>query len=208
MQRRETGIKKLFTGRNFHHFNEVLYIHSVKIFHCRCWNVDASFRPLVIDVLEFSKNTGFHVSGNHRIYSYNMFPEKETVLLIGGNDGHQLLDSLIVLQNNGENEESWTQLNIKLPYPMSFHGAQFLNNQLYIFGGENEKGEASNLMYKLSRDLKWEKIKEMNEKRSHILTTSIILNDGIWVLGGWNGKETLKSVEAYSPQTNNWIGMT
>ena len=124
------------------------------------------------------------------------------------------MDNLIILQNNGENDGNWKELNIKLPYPIHTHGAQFLNNHLYIFGGENEKNEVLNSAYKLARghkwlnnSLKWDKIKEMNEKRTNISNSNVILNDRIWVIGGWNGKEIMKSVEMYDPQTNIWTDM-
>ena len=122
------------------------------------------------------------------------------------------IDSLLILQNNGENDGKWNELNIKLPYAVWGHGAQFLNNYLYIFGGTNEKKETLNSTYKLTRghkwlnnSFKWGEIADMNEKRTFISNSSVILNDRIWVIGGWNGKEgALKSVEMYDPQTNIW----
>ena len=116
-----------------------------------------------------------------------------------------------MLENNGQN---WKLLNKKLPYATEDHGAQFLNNNLYIFGGENEKDLVLNWTYKLTRghkwitnSLQWEDMADMNEKRMEISNSSVILNDRIWVMGGWNGKNTLKSVEVYDPQTNIWTNM-
>ena len=108
-------------------------------------------------------------------------------------------DSLLMLENNGQN---WKELNIKLPYPMFAGGAQFVNNSLYIFGGIGPEGP-SNCTYKLSKRLKWKKMAHMNEKRSHILNSNVILNNQIWVCGG-RDRGALKSVEMYDPETNKW----
>ena len=110
------------------------------------------------------------------------------------------MDSLFILQNS---EESWIKSTIKLPYGLRFHGAQFLNGNLYIFGGENEKWEIFNSLYRISEGSEWEKIADMNQKRSGISNSSVILNNCIWVLGGWCGN-ALKSVERYCPTTEKW----
>ena len=114
------------------------------------------------------------------------------------------MDTLLVLQNHREDEEHWKKINIKLPYQVRLHGAQFLKNNLYIFGGRNVDQETLNSTYKLSRRLKWEKMTDINDKRSYISNSSLILNDRIWILGGWNGKGALKSVEMYDPSRNKW----
>ena len=62
------------------------------------------------------------------------FLTKETILLTGGSN-ERTLSSLLLLVND---ENNWKELNIKPPYPRSSHGAQFLNNNLYIFGGEKK----------------------------------------------------------------------
>ena len=121
------------------------------------------------------------------------------------------MDSLLILQNNGENDECWEELNIKLPYAVRNHGAQFLNNNLYIFGGKNEENDILNSSYKLTRghkwlnnSLQWEKIMDMNQKRTEISNSNVILNGRIWVCGGRNGNISWKSVEMYNPETNEW----
>ena len=128
-------------------------------------------------------------------------PEKETVLLVGGHDGNQCLSSLIILQTN---EKNFKKLTIQLPYPIHRHGAQFLKNHLYIFGGQNECKESLDTTYQLSQSLKWKEMTKMNEKRRGISNSCVVLSDKIWVLGGWNGKKWLKSVEIFDPVTNTW----
>ena len=129
------------------------------------------------------------------------FQGEQTILLLGGNDrigGN----SLLMLENNGQN---WGLLNIKLPYAVHSHGAQFLNNSLYIFGGENEEDKFLNWTYRLSKSFPWEKMTDMNQKRDAITSSSVILNKRIWVLGGRNEKlNELSSVEMYDPETNTW----
>ena len=119
---------------------------------------------------------------------------------------------MLILQNDGEDDEGWKQLNIRLPQALWCHGAQFLDNYLYIFGGKNEKDEVLNSTYKLksghkwlNNNLQWGKMKNMNEKRTYISNSNVVLNDRIWAIGGCNKeKGALRSVEMYDPQTNIW----
>ena len=92
---------------------------------------------------------------------------------------------------------------MKLPYGIWSHGAQFLDNNLYVFGGQSAE-DILNFTYKLSKGLQWEQMADMSERRSSILNSSVALNGQIWVLGGYNGNENLSSVEMYDPQTNEW----
>ena len=132
-------------------------------------------------------NTNQNNLGNRSFILLIHFQEKQTILLLGGDDGKSY-DSLLMLEDS---EQNWKQLNIKLPYAIQTHGAQFLNNNLYIFGGCNKNEEVLNWTYKLSKSLQWEKMADMNQKRNGISNSSVILNNQIWVCGGWNGTETL-----------------
>ena len=106
-----------------------------------------------------------------------------------------------MLENNGT---SWKELDIKLPESIRAQGAQFLNNNIYIFGG-SVNSRPSNWTYKLSRSLQWEKMTDMIEERTYISNSSVILNNQIWVCGGANSYlNPLKSVEMYDPETNKW----
>ena len=97
------------------------------------------------------------------------------------------------------NEQNWKQLSIKLPYSIYGHGAQFLNDNLYIFAGN------SKCTHKLSKSLQWEKMADMNQKRNYISNSSVVLNNQIWVCGGKDERgNSLKSVEMYDPETNKW----
>ena len=131
-------------------------------------------------------------------YTYSThFQEKQTILLLGGmKQNGDNVDSLLTLENDGQD---WKQLNIKLPYPINSPGAQFLNNNLYIFGGRDAGRNHINWTYKLSKSLQWEKMADMNQKRRYISNGSVILNNQIWVCGGWDN-----SVEMYDPLTNEW----
>ena len=134
--------------------------------------------------------------------------------MLGGWDGSKKTDSLLI-HNNEKNDGSWKELNIKLPYAMRFHGAQFLNNYLYIFGGINKEDEVLNASHKLTgghkwlnNNFKWVKVTDMNQKRKNISNSSVILSGQIWVMGGCNEEDgELKSVEMYDPKTNVWTNM-
>ena len=117
------------------------------------------------------------------------------------------MDKLLLLKYRGENAQRWEELTIRLPYAVSRHGAQFLNDHIYIFGGGSERNEILNTTYKLSKNLKWDRVANMKERRYAISNSSVILNNCIWVLGGCSGQEWLNSVEVYNPAINEWLYM-
>ena len=59
----------------------------------------------------------------------------------------------------------------------------------------------------LTKGVHWEQMADMNETHTEVSNSSVVLNDQIWVMGGWNGSNALKSVEMYDPQTNIWKNM-
>ena len=97
-------------------------------------------------------------------------------------------------------KQPWKKLTIKLLDAIRYHEAQFLNKNFYIFGGRNAKEELK-LVYKLSRNLQWEKVTNINGKRSCISNDSVILNDQIWVCGGDN-EQALGNIEMYDQIIN------
>ena len=140
-------------------------------------------------------NTSENNLGSRSFILLIYFQGKQTILLVGGKDCMDD-DGLLVLESNGQD---WKELNIKLPHSIDRHGAQFLNNSLYIFGGEEEKEGTLNSTYKLLKSLQWERVADMNQRRSEISNSSVILNNQIWVCGGGNS-----TVEMYDPETNEW----
>jgi influenza virus NS1A-binding protein len=50
---------------------------------------------------------------------------------------------------------------------------------------------------------KWELIAPMKEARRAL--TAVALPDGIYAIGGYNGKEYINSVERYDPINNEWV---
>ena len=85
------------------------------------------------------------------------------------------------------------------------HGAVCMSNEIYMFGGEEDVGCARyNRAFKLTAKMEWVQLRDMKERRSGITNTSLVLNGFIWVIGGHNGEEPLKSVEKFDSTTGRW----
>ena len=97
-----------------------------------------------------------------------------------------------------------------LPQKLHVHCALHASNYIYVIGGRVEHEDefsSTDDVWRLnlqSRDLNWEKISSMNEKR-HVMGAAIHYHDTIVVTGGSNESlETLRSVECYIAALNEW----
>jgi hypothetical protein len=78
------------------------------------------------------------------------------------------------------------------------------DNKIYAIGGYGG-GDNACLSSAERFDLatgKWELIAPMNEPRRAL--TAVALPDGIYAIGGYNGKEYINTVERYNIYTNEW----
>ena len=105
-------------------------------------------------------------------------------------------------QNN-----SWHSSRVSLPLPNNHTNFQLalLGSMLYAFGGRDDYINTTNKMY--SRDLsdpssQWTARADMKQSRRRFC--SVVLNDTIYVLGGMDNKQPLRSCERYDSQLNEW----
>ena len=78
-------------------------------------------------------------------------------------------------------------VELELPYYSTESiGIQFLNNELYVFGGSI--GFAGTKMaFKWNTENGWNRVADMNEGRCALNTSTVIFEGCIWVMGGRNG---------------------
>jgi influenza virus NS1A-binding protein len=82
------------------------------------------------------------------------------------------------------------------------------DNKIYAIGGYGGGDNAclsSAERYNVTTG-KWELIAPMNEARRAL--TAVALPDGIYAIGGYNGKEYINTVERYDIFTNEWTLVT
>jgi N-acetylneuraminic acid mutarotase len=77
-----------------------------------------------------------------------------------------------------------------------------LGNQLFVFGGVTAQGATNDsYRYDIAED-KWKPIKPLPTRRS--LPAAAVLNDRIYVVGGYDDGRELATCEAYTPSSNSW----
>lgn len=116
------------------------------------------------------------------------------ILLLGGRNGGNL-DEMLVLDRK---TSQWKKLVLRLPNSVSYGGAAYLNEEIYIFGGYGQKPKT----YKFDANkTRWIELAEMNESRASIQSSSLVVDGCIWVLGG----RQMNSGEKYCPGMSSWI---
>lgn len=125
---------------------------------------------------------------------------EDKIFIFGGHDGR--------VQNRVECLNLTTTLWTKIP-KMNMKRDELAacigpDNMIYAIGGYGG-GENACLQTAERFDMstgKWEMIASMNEgRRAH---AAVALPDGIYAIGGYNGKEYISSVEKYDYFTNQW----
>ncbi len=97
-------------------------------------------------------------------------------------------------------------VSLKLPNKQNLFELALLGSMLYAFGGRDSDNNATNKMW--SRDLsdpssQWTARADM--KQSRFGFSSVVLNDTIYALSGWdNNDDSLLSCERYDSQLNEW----
>ena len=98
----------------------------------------------------------------------------------------------------------WSIANIKLPLDIAYHGAEVIGDKLYVVGGYSAALTLYlNTVYCLDMNsLTWTEVSSMLSKRSYVSTA--VIDGQLYALGGHNGFERVKTVERYTPSTNQW----
>ncbi len=123
------------------------------------------------------------------------------IYVIGGNDGR--------VQNRVEClnliTKQWSKvpkMNMKRDELAACLGP---DNKIYAIGGYGGGDNAClSSAERFDPDTgKWELIAPMHEARRAL--TAVALPDGIYAIGGYNGKEYISSVERYDTINNEWV---
>lgn len=125
---------------------------------------------------------------------------ENTIFVIGGNDGtiQSRVESLN-LRN-----KTWSKvpkMHLKRDELAACLGP---DNKIYAIGGYGGGDNACLSSAERYDPMtgKWELIAPMKEARRAL--TAVALPDGIYAIGGYNGKDYINSVERYNCMTNEW----
>ena len=102
-------------------------------------------------------------------------------------------------------EDKWSRLQSKITGWVTVSGAVCLNGEIYIFF-ESRYGKFRGFL-KLDKDSNSKQLADMNFDRTGIRNSCLDFDGSIWVFGGCQGEEYLKSVERYDPKRNAWLEM-
>ncbi|KAA8585075.1 hypothetical protein FQN60_003769 [Etheostoma spectabile] len=112
----------------------------------------------------------------------------EVIVTVGGEDDKVVLRSV---ESFDPVTNQWKNLAC-LPFAVSKHGLVLSDSTLYLAGGEFPDGSASREMWRYDPCFdSWMEMAPMNVARSELV-------------GGWEGRSRLDSVECYNPYTNTW----
>ena len=137
--------------------------------------------------------------------SHNTQIFEDSLLIVGGRTTKNFKDNLssVVLYDIKKNE--CKQL-APLPYEVSKMASVRWGDNIVVIGGIDKRGKTLNtvIIYNI-RTERSHMLPSMSCKRS--ACTSVVIGNNIVVSGGWDGKESLKSVEAFNFESYSWEEM-
>ena len=108
--------------------------------------------------------------------------------------------------------DTWTE-KTAIPYHHNFDSFASLESKLYAIGGsdpsEGSRIETTRIsVYNPATDT-WDldSVPRMSVHRGHQPSVTAVLNEKIYVMGGWNGYSAQSSLEEYDPVSNSWRTM-
>ena len=122
------------------------------------------------------------------------------MFLIGGNDGHIL--NKVEMLDFSITDPSWTitsHMKIKRDELAVTVGPDGMIYAIGGYGGQDRQCLASAERYNVSTDT-WEKIGDLKQPRRAL--AAVALPDGVYAIGGYNGKKYISSVEKYDEGKN------
>jgi N-acetylneuraminic acid mutarotase len=105
-------------------------------------------------------------------------------------------------------EKGWQEAPA-LPVATDHAGHVVLNNQIYLFGGENDHGRGyfqhdATYVFDPAKN-RWTQLADMPTGSSHFEGNVVVVNGEIWALGGQVDAQLLTDqVRSYNPSTNTW----
>jgi len=136
------------------------------------------------------------------------YENNNEILIACGGNGETSLNSTAFSYNMVKS--SWNELPRMIP-ERGYHGLATVDGEIYVVGGvtashvEGREGTTEMLDTGKKFDLEqntWVNISSVHVKRSKM---SVLECGGcVYVIGGFDGTQTLNSVECYNPITNRW----
>lgn len=119
--------------------------------------------------------------------------------VIGGCNGiGRLLDAVQVFDTESD---SWS-FTESFPTKISQAAVAVCAGKIYVFGGKTDDDESTKYVYCYSPETTWKYVDKMYQARR--AACAVTLNDCVYILGGYDGKKTLNSVEMYNPVKGEW----
>ncbi|CAM4706240.1 unnamed protein product [Leuciscus chuanchicus] len=123
------------------------------------------------------------------------------LLAIGGRSGNRPTNEIEAYDAKAD---CWVNVTQKDVRPRAYHGTAVLDEFVYCIGGYDMECFNSVRKFNLITQT-WHEVAPMYERRCYI---SVAVLDGlINAIGGFDGREWLKTVERYDPNTNQWTMM-
>ncbi|KAF0153351.1 MAG: kelch repeat-containing protein [Ignavibacteria bacterium] len=87
------------------------------------------------------------------------------------------------------------------PYPVKSAGSVVYNNKIYVFGGQHINGVSDKFFEFDPLTNEWKSLTPMPKSKQ---TCGKVVGDLLYVIGGYDGAQMLKSVDVYDFKKNSW----
>ncbi|XP_024909225.1 kelch-like protein 20 isoform X2 [Cynoglossus semilaevis] len=119
--------------------------------------------------------------------------------VIGGNDGHTVLNSV---ERYSPADGTWTTCSY-MRCPRENAGCCVYLGHIYVGGGKDQLSLQLCAMERFDPEtMTWSPVKHMRSKRDSM--SLVVFNGVLLAVGGCDGTTNLKTIEAYSHETNTW----
>ncbi|XP_067289897.1 kelch-like protein 24 [Pseudorasbora parva] len=126
----------------------------------------------------------------------------EMIFVIGGCDKNGF-SKLSFMEKLSLASGEWLPANVLPGYGKSEFAVCELQNDIYLSGGQLNSSDVWRYMTQLNQ---WVRVHGLSKGRWRHKMSSVC--GKLYVVGGYNGRERLSSVECYSPHENCWTGVS
>ncbi|XP_069911202.1 kelch-like protein 12 isoform X6 [Oryctolagus cuniculus] len=172
-----------------------------KVFLCRWFTLQWPPRPA-------------HCSRRTALIRWQEPGANEVLLVVGGFGSQQ--SPIDVVEKYDPKTQEWSFLP-SITRKRRYVASVSLHDRIYVVGGYDGRSRLSSvecLDYTADEDGVWYSVAPMNVRRGLAGATTLggagvaLLNDHIYVVGGFDGTAHLSSVEAYNIRTDSWTTVT
>jgi len=140
-----------------------------------------------------------------RRYFSAVWDGKESIYIIGGVSligNRTKYEKKVEVFNTRTHEVTLVE---NLPEPTRTNTAVFIDDKIFVFGGGYPRGGTSKYhstvaVYNTTKDT-WQRGTDMPTAKE---SEAFIKDDHIYLVGGYNGKQSLNTFERYDPKLNRW----